>query len=459
MGYHRYRLLSRSAPNVVVHPHRFKVHVDRLALASLLVREFIHYRGDLRLVLDRPCVYGVFSGPIGGFAPRERLCVGCLRCTVQYPEVVQVVPNPERLTLGDSYFDPDKVDTILYEAATGHIPVRGAGYRGAFGGPGWDGMWTDMSEIVRPTRDGIHGREYISTEVDLGSKPRFLVFGDRGEVIGERPAVVSLPVPILFDPLPASAASPVLYQALTQAAIAIQTLAIVPLEWVQKSNLDPTRLGLIVKANETAELEALQTAPRLIELEGWEPRVWAMLQRRWPEAVLGVRCPFGEDVAPMIDQGVSLFHLTADFHGRANGRFALEAIREVHERLIERGIREQVTLIGSGGITAAEHVPKAIIVGLDAVAIDTATLVALQARMIGEAVDHGSAVFELPPLDPNWAAQRLINLVASWRDQLLEVLGAMGMREVRRLRGEVGRAIFQAEAERESFGMIVGFEG
>ena len=26
-------------------------------------------------------------------------------------------------------------------------------------------MWTDMSEIVRPTRDGIHGREYISTSV------------------------------------------------------------------------------------------------------------------------------------------------------------------------------------------------------------------------------------------------------------------------------------------------------
>ncbi len=39
-------------------------------------------------------------------------------------------------------------------------------------------MWTDMSEIVRPTRDGIHGREYISTSVDIGRKLKELAFHD-----------------------------------------------------------------------------------------------------------------------------------------------------------------------------------------------------------------------------------------------------------------------------------------
>jgi len=47
-----------------------------------------------------------------------------------------------------------------------------------------------------------------------------------------------------------------------------------------------------------------------------------------------------------------------------------------------------------------------------------------------------------------------VNLMNAWRDQLLEILGAMGMREVRRLRGDVGRAIFQDEAEREAFADI-----
>ena len=47
---------------------------------------------------------------------------------------------------------------------------------------------------------------------------------------------------------------------------------------------------------------------------------------------------------------------------------------------------------------------------------------------------------------------------AAWRDQLLEILGAMGLREVRRLRGEMGRAMLQVELEREAFAEIEGYE-
>ena len=79
--------------------------------------------------------------------------------------------NPEYLALGDSYWRPDIISTTWDQSEAGRIPVSGAGYRGPFSGPGFDSMWTDMSEIVRPTRDGIHGREYISTSVDIGSKP------------------------------------------------------------------------------------------------------------------------------------------------------------------------------------------------------------------------------------------------------------------------------------------------
>lgn len=46
-------------------------------------------------------------------------------------------------------------------------------------------MWTDMSEIVRPTRDGIHGREYINTVVDLGRSLPYLQFDAAG-----RPAAI-----------------------------------------------------------------------------------------------------------------------------------------------------------------------------------------------------------------------------------------------------------------------------
>jgi hypothetical protein len=50
----------------------------------------------------------------------------------------------------------------------------------------------------------------------------------------------------------------------------------------------------------------------------------------------------------------------------------------------------------------------------------------------------------------DYAVGRMVNLMAAWHDQLIEVMGAMGMREARRLRGDVGRAMFFEDLERES---------
>jgi hypothetical protein len=49
-----------------------------------------------------------------------------------------------------------------------------------------------------------------------------------------------------------------------------------------------------------------------------------------------------------------------------------------------------------------------------------------------------------------------MNLLGAWRNQLLEVMGAMGIREARRLRGEVGRSMSFEDLERECFGPIFG---
>jgi hypothetical protein len=56
----------------------------------------------------------------------------------------------------------------------------------------------------------------------------------------------------------------------------------------------------------------------------------------------------------------------------------------------------------------------------------------------------------------DWSKWRAVNLIGAWRDQLLEVMGAMGMREARRLRGEIGRAIFFEEVEKDAFAGIKG---
>ena len=111
------------------------------------------------------------------------------------------------------------------QAEDGKVPVTGAGYRGPFTGAGFDSMWTDMSEIVRPTRDGIHGREYISTGVELGRKHNHLAFDAEGRLLTQPHPTVDIPIPILFD-IPPVELSPNVMLALIKAASQISTCVI-----------------------------------------------------------------------------------------------------------------------------------------------------------------------------------------------------------------------------------------
>ena len=456
--YSRFHISAQPAPHLAGHPNRFLVRVGRLDLARHLIREVFHQKGNMAVVTSRPCMYGVFSGPIGGFAPRPHLCVGCLRCIMEYPDFVLVRPNPARLQLGDSYLSPDQVDTILYEASSGRVPVKGAGYRGAFAGEGWDGMWTDMSEIVRPTRDGIHGRETISTAVDLGTTPDFLALDSDGRPTGEVPRAISLEVPWVFDLPPASALSETLIRAYVRSAEAVNSLVVLPMDWIRRLRLDSQSVVPLLRPSDREALASFSCPPRLIELDGYDSDLAARWGELFPQSLLFVRTPMDAGILSLVDRGLRLFHLTADYHGRTPVGFAIQSLRAIHDTLVARGVREQVTLIGSGGIAAAEHVPKAIICGLDAVGLDTALLIALQGRFVGEVADPATARIAMPRLKLGWATQRLINLSASWRDQLLEILGAMGLREVRRLRGEIGRSMFNDELEQEAFSGIEGYE-
>ena len=125
--------------------------------------------------------------------------MGCFSCVQNCTKnLLTLALNSEYQKLGNEYWKPQIISTTWLEAETGKVPVSGAGYRGKFSGPGFDSMWTDMSEIVRPTRDGIHGREYISTSADIGKKPHFLEFKDNKlETI--LPSLISIPFPVIFD--------------------------------------------------------------------------------------------------------------------------------------------------------------------------------------------------------------------------------------------------------------------
>jgi len=153
--------------------------------------------------------------------------------------------------------------------------------------------------------------------------------------------------------------------------------------------------------------------------------------------------------------GAEILHLNADNHAQGfddvQEKHLKDLIREVHLVLVRAVLRDAVTVIASGGIAMAEHVAKAIICGADCVAIDLPMLLALECRLCSHCQEGDDCPVDVGKINERRGAQRIVNLIGAWNNQLLEVLGAMGLREVRRLRGEVGRAMFFEDLEKEIF--------
>ena len=394
-------------------------------------------------------------------------CRGCLSCVQGCTKgLLAIALNPEYMAMGDEYWKPDILATTWNQADSGRIPVSGAGYRGRFHGPGFDGIWTDMSEIVRPTRDGIHGREYISTSVDIGGKPMRLSFSQNGALLGEPSALIDVPIPLLLDIPPWTMSGQALARARILAAKTLGTLAVVPTDKLAAVPAEQLpSLVPLVGSEGLAQVTPILPKVRMVEFAEWPGALDLVRQAKaiHPRLICGLRVPMEAGTADRIleanQAGVKVFHIFADLHGRELGndspRHIKDAIRDIHRRLVQAGMRDEVTLIVSGGIALAEHVAKTIICGADLVAVDTSLLVALGCRVCQGAthsVHQEQCPAEASNLDPVYAAQRIVNLMAAWHSQLIEVLGAMGIREVRRLRGEVGRAIFMEDIEREAFG-------
>jgi len=411
------------------------------------------------------CVYQVYAHR--GLDTRHMVdatdneCMNCLRCVQGCPkELIHKSVNPEYKELGDDYWSPDIIARLWYQAETGKIPVSGAGYSGPFSGTGFDAMWTDMSEIVRPTRDGIHGREYISTAVDLGRTPGHLAFDPSGNLVEDLSSLINIPLPILLRiPRLGVLTDPIL-EGWALAADRLGTfLALpdtkVPAKWsTLKGSLVP------VLSSEATDLESGNDAFPLVEMscsEGWENRL-EHVQHVFPCSLISLRLPLARGVEErtlaVARAGVPVVHLEADFHGRAyDGErlFIREGIRSVHRTLVQAGIRDEVTLLVSGGIAMAEHVAKAIICGADAVYMDMPILLALECRLCRRCSKGLSCPVDIDRAPAPWVARRVINLLGAWHNQLLEVMGAMGIRDARRLRGEEGRAMFFEELDALTF--------
>ena len=249
-------------------------------------------------------------------------------------------------------------------------------------GPGYDSMWTDMSEIVRPTRDGIHGREYISTSVDLGKRVDHLEFDEAGGLLTEMPKFVELPLPMMMDVCRSADLRSAPFEGLIKAADTLGTLLFFP-------------AGSILPDVPASAIESLVRCSRPAK-----PRCrrWRTPQHRRARDVRPV------EGGPGCAQGtVPRSHRRGPGRGRGRGgeggawswsregsisstcsmtnrdtrkapsALAKDSLLAVNKALANESMRESVSIIASGAVlAAAEHVPKSLICGADAVVLELA---------------------------------------------------------------------------------------
>jgi glutamate synthase domain-containing protein 2 len=127
------------------------------------------------------------------------------------------------------------------------------------------------------------------------------------------------------------------------------------------------------------------------------------------------------------------------------------AIPKVHKYLVSEGVRDQIVLMASGGIRTAYDVAKAIALGADGCVIGTAEAIAVGCTHCGNC-ERGRGcqigITTTDPelsllLDPDWGAERIVNLYKSWTKQWKQILSRLGLSSISELRGRTDLLVYR----------------
>jgi hypothetical protein len=291
-----------------------------------------------------------------------------------------------------------------------------------------------------------------------------------GRVASDLPPLLSLPMPLIIDMMPPKYSLPVLETILAETAVRTELIALIdsrkwPLPGCDGEHHLPHLAFYFDQGARMLPPEVLKKT-RLVEIQ--EAANWAKraqeLKTINPDIVVSVRVNLDEGgidrAVALCGEGVEVIHIVADNNGdeigAARPRFIKDMIRTMHTTLIQKGARDEVTIIAGGGIALPEHMAKGIICGADVVSVDLPLLIALECHLCGACEEGHVCPAKIKEITMEYGVGRMTNLISAWHNQLIELMGAMGMRDARRLRGDVGRAMFFEQLEEETFGKLFG---
>ena len=429
----------------------------------------------------------------------DEKCVACLRCASTCPQKVLTIRKSET-TLPPHATWTDKIRLhIMKQAETGSALISGCGtdleYPSLF-----DRIVIDACQVTNPSIDPL--REPIEVCAYLGKKPRQLKISDKVDLETEIAPNVRIETPITLGHISYGAVNLGVHKALAMAAEKAGTLMgsgegglhpdlyeygdhiIVQVasgrfgvhsEYLKAGAAIEIKIGQGAKPGIGGHLpgekvtediaktrmipvhtDALSPAPHhdIYSIEDLSQLIYALKEATDYTKPVFVKiaavhnsAAISSGIARAGADGITIDGLrggtgAAPITIRDNLGIPIEvAIASVDERLRKEGIRNEVSLIASGGIRQSSDVAKAIALGADAVAISTAALIAMGCTVCQQCY-RGLCPWGITTtdpllarrLDPAEASRRVYNLISAWTTELKEILGALGMNAIESLK-------------------------
>ncbi len=431
----------------------------------------------------------------------EENCVGCHRCVIFCPtNALTVRRNP--LDYRENYnWRPEVIEDIIKQSETGGVLLTGMGNDKGY--PiYWDHLLLNASQVTNPSIDPL--REPMELTTYLGQKPdRVEIEPSSLSLKTQLAPQVKLDTPIMFAAMSYGAVSINVHKSLARAAAGAGTLwntgegGLHPELYKYGNNtvaqvasgrfgvhpeyLDVARVieikigqgakpgigGHLPGEKVSAEVsatrmipegtDALSPAPQhdIYSIEDLAQLVYALKEATNYTKPIAVKIAAVHNSAAiasgMVRAGADIIVLDGLRGGtgatpkiiRDNVGIPIElALASVDTRLRQEGIRNQASIVISGGIRNSGDVAKAIALGADAVYIGTAALVALGCTLCQQC-HTGKCAWGIctsnPALtkrvNPDIGARRLTNLLRGWSLELKDILGGMGINAIESLRG------------------------